>query len=536
MRSPALALGWELWARNRVGLALLGTGLAVVVILGQILPTDSTARTMGQLTCLAAMFAFIYLLSVFVYSPNSFGSKSAGFPPRLFALPVRTSVLVLWPMVYGVTTAALGWVVINGLILMPCGLAQEFVWWPALLLAALMASFQAVSWTLVRSVLLRLAVAIVVLPSVLMMVLLFVAKRNIHLSVEEVSACLAAVIVASYLVAVAGVARERRGDRLGWMWLGRLLLRVLPHLPTRRHVFASAQAAQRWPEVRRHAWLLPVLSGMFMAMLFWATTVPLDAREVAQVVAAVIISPVLLAFFVGLGMGKSSFWASDYRLPAFLATRPLSSSAIARPKLEAAALGVAATWLLVAVLAPLWAVLSGNADPVRRLLEMLARNYDSWTLAVALPLAVAGWIGLTWLQMVGGICLSLTGRPGVVNGFALLSLAVLGLLGGLGIYTAMNPDVLDTTLVLAWCVAVALALAKVAVAFWTWSRPGWRDRIMPRLLIVWLLVAGCLLVALYALILPNPLPTHLLALLLVVALPLTRLTAMPAAVAWNRHR
>jgi hypothetical protein len=537
MHSSALALGWELWARNRLGLALLGGSLAITAVLGQVLPQGQAVRLVGQICAMVSIFVFFYLLSVFVYSTNTLGGKAVGFPPRLFALPVRTSVLVGWPMLYGTTAAALWWLVLEVGILIPCGgVDRDIIWWPAVLLAAVMASFQAVSWTLVRSLLLRLAMAIVVIPSLLLALVLFLQRRNIRLTVEELSLCLGGVIGLSYVVAVAGVARERRGDRLGWAWVGHLAARALPQLPTRSQPFASAQAAQRWLELWRYGWFLPLLTTLFVLMLFWATTLPLDVREVAQVVVAVLTVPVLLGFFAGFAMGKTSLWASDYRLSSFAATRPLSSADLAQSKLVVAALSATATWGLLLLLGPLWAILSGNVDVVRQMVDSIARTHDTWELAVALLAALVGLVGLTWLQMVGGMCLSLTGRPALVNAFALSCITVLVALTTLGLYTASNPDFLDTMLVLAWCLACALWLVKLGLLTWAWSRPGWRERTWPGLLLVWLGVASCLLVPLYLLVPPNPIPNLLVAVLVLLALPLTRLTAVPAAVAWNRHR
>jgi hypothetical protein len=387
----------------------------------------------------------------------------------------------------------------------------------------------------VRSWLLRLVVVIVIFPSFLIALLLFLNTRNIRLSLEEVSICLGMVIAISYGLAVAGVVRDRRGDRLGWAWFGQIVARALPRLPIRRRPFASAAAAQRWLECWRYGWLLPVFTGLFLLMLFWASTVRLDAREVAQVVVAILTVPVLLAFFVGFAMGKSNLWASDYRLSSFMATRPLTSAALGRAKLEAAGLSVATTWGLIVLLAPLLAIVSGNVEAVRQIYDGLARAYEPWKLALAIPATLAGLVGLTWLQMVGAMCLSLTGRPALVNTFALSCLAIVGTLIGLGITASGNPDLLEPMLIILWCLGACLGLAKLGVAAWTWARPGWRDRTFSSLLIVWVLVAGCILGALYLLVPQNPIPTNLIALFIVVALPLTRLAALPVAVAWNRH-
>jgi hypothetical protein len=51
-----------------------------------------------------------------------------------------------------------------------------------------------------------------------------------------------------------------------------------------------------------------------------------------------------------------------------------------------------------------------------------------------------------------------------------------------------------------------------------------------------LAIAECLLVPLYALVPEGRVSMHLVALYLVLALPLARLLALSAAVAWNRHR
>ena len=37
---PALAIGWELWAKNRLGLSLVGAGLLVAAVLCQVLPRE----------------------------------------------------------------------------------------------------------------------------------------------------------------------------------------------------------------------------------------------------------------------------------------------------------------------------------------------------------------------------------------------------------------------------------------------------------------------------------------------------------------
>ena len=545
MRSAALALGWELWARHRWGLSAVSAGALAAAVLAQIMRADPPAHTLGSVAPMVTFFVFIYLLSIFVYAEGTLGGKAAGFPPRLFTLPVRTSSLVAWPMLYGTLTVALLWLWLSGLILVPCGLAQTVTWWPALLLATLLSWFQAVCWTLVRAPLLRLVVAVLGLPSVVLGVVLIWAMYNLEVTLTQVVVGLCALIGLAYAVAVAGVARDRRGDRLDWAWLGRLILRAAPRWPGWERSLATPLAAQRWLEVRRHAWLLPVFVGFFLAMLFWATALPLDPGEVARCVAAVVGVPLVLAFVIGFGMGKSSFWARDLQLSAFIVTRPLSSAALADAKLYAAARSALATWGLVLLLSPLWAVLSGNVAAIRALGESLFHGQPAWKLGLLAPVALVGLVGMTWLQLVAGMCLSLTGRAWVVNGIVLLYGAVGTALIGLGIWTGFHADFFDTLLFVLWSLGGGLGLLKLSAAAWTWSRAAcWRGtdcksvlhNRTAALLALWAMIAACLLVPLYGVVPKTPVPTHLIALFVVLALPLTRLTGLPAAVAWNRHR
>jgi hypothetical protein len=535
MYSPALALGWELWTRHRLGLSVVAAGGIVAGVLVRVLPDDG-AHTVAGLTLPLIFFVYLYLLSIFVYAEGTLGGKAAGFPPRLFALPLRTSLLVAWPMLYGTVTVALLWLGGWCLIVAPGRQSSIVVWWPALLLASCLACFQAVCWTLVRSPLLRLVVAILGLPSVVLGVVLALAWNNIQVTLTQAALIMGAAIAAAYAVAVAGVARDRRGDRLDWAWVGRLLLRAVPRRLGTERPFASAAAAQHWMEVRRQAWLLPAFVGLFVAMLFWAMALPLGPAEVARVAAALVGVPCLLAFFIGFGMGKTSFWAKDMRLSSFIAARPLTSAGLASAKLYAAGLSALATWALVLLLAPLWAVVSGNVEAVRDLGAALFHDLPGWKLGLLVPAAVAGLVGLTWLQLVAGLCLSLTGRAAVVNGVVLLYAAVGTTLAVLGIWNASHGDFFDTLLTVVWCLAGGLGILKLAAVGWAWGRWGcWNDRKVA-CLAVWLAVAACLVVPLYAAFPGGPVPTHLIALFVVLALPLARLLALPAAVVWNRHR
>jgi hypothetical protein len=502
----------------------------------RILPADA-AGTVGSVALVLVPWIFLYLLSIFLYAEPTLGGKPMGFPPRLFTLPVRTSFLVVWPMLYGMTAVVLLWLWLTGLVLIPCGRAQTISWWPAFAMAAYLACTQAVCWTFVRTPLLRLVVVILVLPSAALGVILVWANYNLQVTTTHVAVGLSAVVVLSYVAAVGGVARDRRGDRFDWAWLGSWLLRAVPSWSCRQRTFASAQAAQRWLEVRRHAWLLPMFVGLFLLLLlFWGAALPLGPQEVVRVVAAILGFPCVLAFVIGFGMGKTSFWAGNLDLSSFTATRPLSSTGLANAKLYAAGLGALASWGLILVLSPLWVVLSGNAAVIQMQGNTLFHGQPAWYLAVLGFLASAGLVGFTWLQLVAGMCLSLTGRSWIVNGVVLLYGTCATALAILGAGTMYDGEFFAVLLIVLWCLGIGLALLKFGITTWLWRGPGraadgkvWR-------LALWLSIAACLLTLLYAVFPDGPLPAHLAALYVLLALPLARLIGLPAAVAWNRHR
>src|SRR5262249_39621612 len=160
--------------------------------------------------------------------------------------------------------------------------------------------------------------------------------------------------------------------------------------------------------------------------------------------------------------------ARNLELSSFLATRPLTSAALANAKLYAAGLSALATWGLIVLLAPLWAVLSGNVAVVRALGDRLFHDQPAWKLGLLAPVALAGLVGLPWLQLVAGMGLSLTGRAGVVNGVVLLYGAVGTALAGLAIWTGFHADFFDTLLIVLWWLGGGLGLLKLSAAAWSW--------------------------------------------------------------------
>ena len=86
---------------------------------------------------------FTYFLAVFSFGySGDLAARQSMYPARLFALPVTTSALAGWPMLYGSTAMVLLWVGTRMVAVWPTDFDVP-VLWPALLAAALLAWTQA---------------------------------------------------------------------------------------------------------------------------------------------------------------------------------------------------------------------------------------------------------------------------------------------------------------------------------------------------------------------------------------------------------
>src|SRR5579871_6324540 len=119
MSTPALALAWELWWRHRLG--LVGVVALVAGFAGYCAAETVTGR-FASVSSIWFVMGLSYVIGVFAYGFEArLEVAESGFPARLFVLPVRTWVLVGWPMLQGVAAAVLLWLAWDGLVLRAAG-------------------------------------------------------------------------------------------------------------------------------------------------------------------------------------------------------------------------------------------------------------------------------------------------------------------------------------------------------------------------------------------------------------------------------
>lgn len=547
MRSPALAIAWEFRQGHRFALIALAGLIFVVGMIRLLIPGPwepvelDTPNETAALLILPFSAIFMYFLAVFSFGlAGDLAARQSIYPARMFTLPVTTTALAGWPMLYGAAAMASLWLATVLFAVLPLGIDVPDVplIWPGLLAAVFLAWTQALMWMPYGLPGLRVIVAVSWLMALDAAVLL-----AIHYDVSEplLVAGLAPQLPLAYLVACSAVARARRGDVPDWRGKFARLGRITDLLPRQRNHFSSPASAQTWFEWRRHGRRLPAL--MVLLLPFELAVLAIAGDDGTQLVfytlLGVLLTPPFMAGFAAATVSKANSDVHDsWGVTPFDATRPLTSAALIAAQLKVAIWSTLAAWLLVLIAIPLALTLSSTWPVViARTTRWVAAEGTLRAAAIVL-LAFLGLLGLTWKQLVQNLYIGLTGREWVVKAsvfFALSYLVVFGPLAGwiLSLYAMAL-----ATNALPW-IAAALIGLKLSAAAWIATRLHRQRLLNGRTLVT---VAACWLVvvlALYGLLswlFTTPLiPRFFLAMVAVLGIPLARLSAAPLALAWNRH-
>ena len=538
MQSHAWAIGWSIWAKNRGLFLAMAVYLLVSSIAVRMLPVRENP-VVARLWVMPAVGLLTMLVVAFTMPETGPMSKlrHEGFPARLFTLPVRTAALVGWSMLCGIATVVLTWFALVWLVMQPCGIDLPLLL-PALALATTLAFFQAIAWAPFGHMLIRAPVVIVLAPAMVVALTWAVEIRGFRPVLYWV--VLPCYLAAAYAVAVAGVARERRGD------LNAKLTRVLDWLMDRvrgrGRPFGSADRAQLWFEWRGSGYVYPC----FVALLLLTTLIVAaylgrpDVAAAGSILGLIVFFMGFLSAMIGGGFAKTHFQARETELSPFTLARPMSSGGLVAAKLKTAALSGLAGWVLVALVVPPFFALMGYAGPLATLWGQLLPDRSLLELLVIVPLGVAALLVLTWKGLVGGLTVGLTGRLwiGVVN-FIVVYVAVGGAML-LVRWLQMHPEThRPFLLALPWLLGLAVTIKGFA-ACWTLRAAARRGHISTRTLrgglAFWLATAIGLFVLLWTLL---PVENRSVALVLsgaILSLPLARLAAAPLALDLQRHR
>ena len=379
MRPPAAAIAWEFRQRHRWGLIAL---LATILTLGAIKIAVLTLRTHFQaddltfalLVPVPLAATFLYLLAVFTFGiSGDLAARESMYPPRMLTLPVSSSALARWPMLYGCVSMALLWFAMRIAGIFP---SDVYVpkYWPALFAASLLAWTQALTWLSYPLRGMRIVISIGLLVSIDIVV--FTALEN-KARESTMLLLLAPLVPLAYVTAVSAVSGARRGDVPEW----RVAERFAPAFTrsTGGRDFQSAARAQLWFEWRRYGRSLPLLVAIVLPV-----GVPLLFlfREASVIVVEIVIGsllvPPFMAIFVAATAGKSSSNASEsYGITPFIATRPVEDHVLVLAKWQAALLSTLAAWMVVAVVVPAGLLWSDATAPISTPRPRSARIHHS---------------------------------------------------------------------------------------------------------------------------------------------------------------
>jgi len=288
LRSPIVAMLWELWRLTRVEIAWkivlpLGVALAALGLGGALAPSDTPASF--PVTDAIAAFALIAIVLPQLVPWLSIGKLYGGQPGFPFSLaytrPVRTSVIVGVPMAY-VTVVQTAMYLVSAIVLrVTSGYA-----FPLLPVAAWLAALSwvgtAAFWSIRNKV-----IPVVVVTFAFMKALVMASDRLTAVEIPDSFdwpprlwptlfdwpltdyAWIALIGLASFGVTVAMVTRQRRGDQLvaitwrpggGGLWDHLVSLFRVP-CPT-----SSATLAQVWMDLKSNGF--PVLTiGVSLAIV-----------------------------------------------------------------------------------------------------------------------------------------------------------------------------------------------------------------------------------------------------------------------------
>jgi hypothetical protein len=544
MRSTAAAIAWEFRQRHRWGLIVLA---GYFLILATIRPNFETGHRVNyedaQSFALAVVVpltsTFMYFLAVFSFGlAGDLAARQSMYPARMFTLPVTTSALAGWPMLYGTLAMAILWFATRLLAVWPSGFDIPTIW-PALLAASLLAWTQALTWMPYALPGLRVIVTVLwlaVIDAVVLLALYHKAPESVMLAI------LAPHVPLAYLAARFAVARARRGDVPDWSGLFARLGKIADVLPRRREHFPSPARAQVWFEWRQHGRSLPALVGILLpfelALLFAFNETP---AIVFEILVAVLLTPPLMAAFVAATVSKSNPHGSDsYGVTPFTATRPLTSASLIAAKLKATIGSTVAAWLLVIVAIPVALRLSGTFPLVIEWMRHLIEVVGTPRAIAIVLLGLTAFVASTWKQLVKSLYIGMSGREWVVKASVFVALSIFAIIVPLAHWVIGNRFLMAALWNAFPWIAAVLAGFKLSAAAWIAMRLHDSRLLSDRTIVIG---AACWDVAVFALygllawILPEMLfRSYFLALVAILEIPLARLSAAPLALAWNRHR
>jgi hypothetical protein len=488
LRSPIAAMLWEHWRLTRVE-AAQRMGLGIVAASAAMLLFDGGANIAFWI--LLVIHAVFWLSIAKLNGGRFMDGYKPGFPLYLlYTRPVPTAVIVGVAMAYDAVSCVVLYVASAALLGFafgqPLPLFSVTLWMMAFHLVC-----TCIQWSTRNRVAQWIGALAVGWPFWFLLDGRTASPLQVEFSLAE-NALMALIGVVSFGVAVAGVARQRRGEAVATVpqpagsagypdWL------ITPFrfsCPT-----SSATRAQVWFELKSSG--LPVLAiGLALAILIFllfAISIPVAPLRPFVIFAVMICAPAVLIFLGGNAFGIRRRQGRTYA-SAFEASQPYGAAQQAGLKIMVRAACVLAALIMVGV--SVWAssslvgawgpwAVDGKADATVGLLKLRREIEDAFVgmtgyalVALAVVTSIAVTVVVAWLA-AGAALRARYPRRMLVAGSALLlyclALIVLAVAEGNGIVSAFLLDAIVRAT--GWIAAAAMVFTTV---YLLWS--GFAER------------------------------------------------------------
>src|SRR6266550_5930819 len=433
MRSPAAAVAWEFRQRYRWGIVAIVVYLIALTAIKLVILAHDFPIDFDS----AETFALVFVVPFSSYFTYIIAVFTFGLDGDLTA---RQSMYPARMFTRPVSSAALAWWP------MLFGAVVSVILWIATRLLALWPSSMEVPvvWPgFLAVVLLAWAQALTWmpygLPGARVIGVMFwltaidtVVILAIHFRASEalMIAFLLPQIPLAYLVARYAVARARCGDVPDWSAAFTWFARTAGGSRPRKH-FRSAARAQAWFEWRLSGKSLPVWVAIILPFQLLLFWVAGTATVLLiELLFGVLFTPIFIATFAAATVRKASVNINDsYGLPPFIATRPLTNAQLIAAKLKTTLASTALAWLLIIVAVPIALEWSGEMPLVVERSRRFAQTVGTPRAVVFLLVVVAAFIASTWKQLVQTLYIGLTGRAWLIKGSIFATLTLLFFIG-----------------------------------------------------------------------------------------------------------
>jgi len=251
--------------------------------------------------------------------------------------------------------------------------------------------------------------------------------------------------------------------------------------------------------------------------------------------------PVLFAGMAGTVVGKHNPWVRDYYgVPSFTATRPMTTAGLVAAILRAAVRTTLLTWAIVVAMTAAAVTLSGAAAPLGELGERWLAARPAAEVAATLTAAAVLLLVLTWKQLVENLLIGLTGREWVIKGYMFFGATAASGVAVAGLWLLVHPEHYGTAKewlprILAALVALKLT-AAAAVAAGLRRKRLVADRTLAAVAGIWSAVVAVLGGTLVWVVPADWAAGPTIVMTVALMVPLARVSALPLALDWNRHR